>query len=875
VIKTALFTLLLLSTAASSVCSAKSVRIEADLLIVGGTESGWAAAIQAARMGVERIVLVNDIQWLGGQFTAEALVAIDENRSWEETRRRNTRRQPSIPRSGLFKELTDQIERFNRQKYGLASPGNTTVGTTCRPAEAEAIFRRMIKPYVDRGQIRIISNHVPTAAHVADDGTTLAEVHFANTEFDTGGLTVRAQVTIDATDFGDVIQQSGAAFDYGPDLKSDYGEPLAPEKREGYPLADMNPITYCMIVEETDTEHVIAKPPRYDERRYFNTTGLTKAEHDALPWPHRPVDAFATVDRVYQSRRIVDHYQLEGVKGPDAILLCWLVQDYPLDILPEHVNQSLEKTEPGASHKNIVVMSRDQRQIVFDDAKQHSLGMLHHLQTTVHERMADKTHSFRRFRLSDEFGTPDRLPFKPYVRESLRLRAMYVMRQQDTTPLGAESETYGRAMYHDGVTAWQFEYDYHMTGRTFLPNDSEGTAWQSYFKKGRTWGPPYAGLCLFPLRSLIPETVDGLLGAQKNLGYTSIVSSAIRLHDQCIHVGQAAGAAAAVSLNREKPLRAIPFDRTMLSDVRRGLCARLDSGQPMALWPFRDLKTDDEAYEAANMLAVSGVLPLRHDDVTFQPDEPATDEWRQVVMKATQQVKRGSEKLEPRQGDVTRGEFAIHWWKVIRNLPDVPFTRRSPVDADGDGIADADDALPLDAKNASLPMTPRPLHTDGLLDDLASDDSRRNPAERRFNFTGDDSRPIPGFTNDTGLPFDTQRGHGWNANISDNNRRRNALPEAYRDTFLFTRNAATWECEVPNGKWHVTVCVGDSAHEQTGQRVTVEGISVIKDVTTASGWFLERTVTVDVKDGRLTIALGPQQPGHNTCLNWVRVARPR
>ena len=43
------------------------------------TTAPAAAAIQAARMGVQKIVLVNDIEWLGGQFTAEALVAIDVN----------------------------------------------------------------------------------------------------------------------------------------------------------------------------------------------------------------------------------------------------------------------------------------------------------------------------------------------------------------------------------------------------------------------------------------------------------------------------------------------------------------------------------------------------------------------------------------------------------------------------------------------------------------------------------------------------------------------------------------------------------------------------------------------------------------------------
>ncbi|MFV1967479.1 MAG: FAD-dependent oxidoreductase [Pirellulaceae bacterium] len=387
----------------SNAFAADRSEIRADLLVVGGTESGWVAAIQAARMGVNQIVLVNDIEWLGGQFTAEALVAIDENRSEEETRRRSVKRLPSIPRSGLFKELADRIEQFNREKYGHPSPGNTIVGTTCRPAEAQAIFQQMIRPYVDRGQIRMITNHVPVTTQLSDDRNTLRAVRFRSTKASADELTVAAKVTIDASDWGDVIQLSHADFDFGPDLKSQYGEPLAPERREGYPLTDMNPISYCMVLEETDSENVIPRPTMYDERRYFNTTRLTKKEHQALPWPHRPIEAFSTVAELYRSRRIVDHVGLKNVKGPDLLLLCWFVQDYPLDVLPKHVVEALENTEKGASKKNIVVMTPQQRQIVFNDARQHSLGMLHHLQTTVHDRQRDDSHSFRRFRLSDEF----------------------------------------------------------------------------------------------------------------------------------------------------------------------------------------------------------------------------------------------------------------------------------------------------------------------------------------------------------------------------------------------------------------------------------------------------------------------------------------
>jgi ABC-type branched-subunit amino acid transport system ATPase component len=55
--------------------------------------------------------------------------------------------------------------------------------------------------------------------------------------------------------------------------------------------------------------------------------------------------------------------------------------------------------------------------------------------------------------------------------------------------------------------------------------------------------------------------------------------------------------------------------------------------------------------------------------------------------------------------------------------------------------------------------------------------------------------------------------------------------------------------------------------------VTVEGIPVIRDVNTPTGKFHENSVEVDVRDGRLTVLLGPQETGMNTTLNWIRVVR--
>ena len=829
-----------------------SHRIEADLLIVGGGESGCAAAVQAARMGVEKIVLVNDIRWLGGQFSAEGLVAIDENRGPE-----GYGHGVPMPRHGLFKEVIDWIEQTNKQKYGVARPGNTRVITTCRPADAAAVFEELLQPHVASGQLRILRGYCPSSAVLGEDARTLRAMRFRPTKEtpakNSQELTVQAKLTIDASDWGGVIQLAKAEYEFGPDLQGKYNEPEAPTSREEYPLTDMNPITYCVVIEETDTSKAIPKPVGYDPRSY--------SEHR---WPKDPM-------WLYASRRIIDHYHFPQLKSPDVVLLCFPAIDYPLDRLPQHVVKALEADEPGASKKNIVQMTRRQRKIVFEDAKRYSLGFLYYLQTSVHEQMEDKTHSFRRFRLTDEFGTPDRLPPKPYIRESLRLKAMYMMRQQDVLGWRGVSTNYAAVMYPDSIAAWQFEFDFHPTRREFLENGDPAEPWRCGFRPLRNWGPPYSGRATFPLRSLIPERVEGLLGAQHNLGFSSIVSSAVRLHDQSMAIGQAAGATAATALKHNVAPRRIPGDAELLRELQRELCTRHARGEPAMLWPFGDLQPDHPAFKAANLLAVRKALPLGPRDVEFQPDREADLEWRKQVVQRSLATKVLGDKPAPvpPEGKLTRGEFVIHWWVKIKDLPENPFGRERADDADADGLPDADDPLPFDPHKSSWPDVKLPADRDGLPDPLKHDVG----SVRLFNFTGAGSPQVKEYTNETGQTYTDERGFGWSRDISTNHRRRHRLPELPRDTFLFTRGFDRWKCRVENGTYHVTVCVGDSGFEQTDQRVTVESQVLVDDVRTAIGEFCERSATVKVQDGRLTVELGQQDRQRNTCLNWLRIVR--
>ena len=572
-------TLTLCLTLLAHFASAETVKIDVDLLVVGGTESGCAAAVQAARMGVKRIALVNDIDWLGGQFSAEGLGAIDENRAADYDG------SVPIPRSGLFREIIDAIEDKNAELYGgVKRPGNTRVITTVRPVVAEQVFRALLAPYESTGQITRFSNMQLQSTMLKGD--RLTSVDFQMVDNPESTLTVNARMTIDASDWGDVIKAAGAEYDFGIDASGEFGEPSAPFLHQ--PQTDMNPITWCAILEEQDSDIEIPQPAGFDPANFQGKWGWIKE------------------DFAYTTRRLVDGNGNDQITHPDVLLINNPNIDYPLDQHTAAVATALEAIEPGLSAKNIVQLTPAQRQLIFDDAKRRTLHYLYYLHSNFPK--------FKRMALSDEFGTDDKLPPKPYVRESLRLVAKHIITEQEILGFGDRSH-YAHAMYPDAVFSWQFELDFHPTARKWLSDQGSRGPWEADFRGNRRFGGGGTGRAVFPLRSLVPIRVTGLLGAQKNLGYTSIVGSSCRLHDQSVAAGQAAGAVAAVSLQGEIEPGQICFDQESLAEIWDALLGK--HGVGVAIWPFADLDPYDPGFAAIQQLALRRLLPIAVNETAF------------------------------------------------------------------------------------------------------------------------------------------------------------------------------------------------------------------------------------------------------------------
>ncbi|QDS94340.1 FAD dependent oxidoreductase [Roseimaritima multifibrata] len=802
----------------------ENVQVDADLLIVGGTESGCAAAVQAARMGIKHIVIVNDIEWVGGQFSAEALGAIDENRA------HGYDGSVPVPRSGLFRETIDWIENENARRYaGVKRPGNTRVITTARPEVSRDAFLHLLAPYEKTGQIQRYSDFVVAKALMANE--RLTGVVFHSQDDPENKLTVRAPMTIDASDWGDVIKASGSAYDFGIDAKDEFGEPGAPAS--GDPPTDMNPITYCMIVVEQPEETRIAKPEGYDKRRFLGTWNWIEEE-------------FA-----YSTRRLVDAKHFSQIEHPDVLLINNPNIDYPVDVWPAKVAAALEATEAGASKKNLVELTSNQREIVFADAKNHSLQYLYYLQSSFPK--------FRRLALSEEFQTADRMPPKPYIREGLRLVAKHIVKEQEVLGFGGRSY-YANAMFPDALFAWQFELDFHPTARHWLSDEGAAGPWDARFRGNRRFGNGGTGRAVFPLRSLVPVKTTGLLGAQKNLGYTSIVGSSCRLHDQSMAVGQAAGAVAAIGLKRDETAGSLAFDAEAMAEIWEGLLD-VENGAGLVIWPFGDVDPYDDGFAAIQHLALRRLLPLSARETSFQPDEDATAAWCQQVIERLQ-----ASGYEPVSIDIerkgSRQEFAVALWNELKKQPTPKRTWKAAGDADDDGIADVQDPLPFTPGKTLWKIE---ANQDGI------PDAEPVLAERaeRFDFTSAGATVPDGFYKDCGGLFDEKVGYGWARDLSANTRFRAVLEDSLRDGFVFTRTEDTWERSLANGKYRVTICLGDSDHEQLNQNVRIEGVSVAESVDTMAGGYHEVQVQTEITDERLTIQIGQAAGESNTTLNWV------
>jgi len=182
---------------------------DCDVLVVGGGPSGTAAAVAAARLGAD-VVLLERANHLGGLSTGGLVIWIDRMTDWSG--------QQVI--RGIASDLLDRLP-----KDAVAGPprglwGDADAATAAYWRERTASFHGIVtwSPTVDPEHLKLASQeivlehnvhlvlHAWGAAPLMQDGRVAGAVF----ESKQGRMAVRAAVTIDCTGDGDLFHRAGA-----------------------------------------------------------------------------------------------------------------------------------------------------------------------------------------------------------------------------------------------------------------------------------------------------------------------------------------------------------------------------------------------------------------------------------------------------------------------------------------------------------------------------------------------------------------------------------------------------------------------------------------------------------------------------------------
>lgn len=330
---------------------------------------------------------------------------------------------------------------------------------------------------------------------VGRQGDRLTYVQFAH-------LRVYAHLILDGTELGEVLALAEVPYRWGWEWRAEWGEPSAPvaanELTQRYPVQVPTWVVILQDVGEGNSAPVIPPPPI-----------------------HTP-EKFAGAWERYGAETFLNYGRLPG----DRFMINWPIHgnDYG-----EGIDRLLRSPQAAAEF--------------LQESLWHSQSFACYIQAQLG----------RRYGLADIF--PHALAayaLHPYYRESRRLQGITTIREQDILPLpqgrvaALPLDTTGSVQ---AIALGNYANDHHYPNYD-LPLASKSLRWG-----GRWTGTPFT----IPYGALIPATVDGLLACEKNIAVSHIANGATRLQPTVLGIGQAAGMAAALCIERRCQPRELPL----------------------------------------------------------------------------------------------------------------------------------------------------------------------------------------------------------------------------------------------------------------------------------------------------------------------------
>ncbi len=585
-----------------------SSQLRYDVVVIGATPSGIAAAISAARMG-QKVALVERTNHIGGMMTG-GLSATDRRH-----------RQAS---GGLFAEFLRRVERFYEQAYGRNSPQHRACrdGYLFEPKVALQVFWHMLAEtpnlhlYLRQELVGVVSekpNQI-TAVLLLDKNRGIR-------------WQMNGRVFVDATYEGDLAAMAGVPYRVGREGRHEFGEEYAGEvfwdsrNRQitfGKPDGDRKVQAYnyrLNLTKRADNLKLIAAPTDYNPNLYAEIAERVK---EGILW--HPMEIVSLV-KLPQEK-----FDANNTPGPfPSTDFIGANYDYPE--ADWHRREQIAR-----AHRNYIV------------------GLLYFLQTDHRLpnefRIAAQHWGFA----ADEFVENENFPPQLYVREARRIIGEYTFTEHDARPTFAGRRA---PLHEDSVAVAEYPIDSHAT----TPRDPK----QPYLHEGFFYLPQITVPSHVPYRVMVPtgrgareagrvKRIDNLLVCVA-VSATHIGFGTLRLEPVWMALGQAAGTAAHLALikNPENPsVRSVPVDQLQH--------LLLEQGQVIAF--FTDLPPPNtDEFVAIQFFAVRGFFDTYEARPNDFVDEGAA---RKMLHRFAELVRRpipypfGTALEKPTQGDVVR-----------------------------------------------------------------------------------------------------------------------------------------------------------------------------------------------------------------------------
>jgi hypothetical protein len=278
--------------------------------------------------------------------------------------------------------------------------------------------------------------------------------------------------------------------------------------------------------------------------------------------------------------------------GYDSTLYSWKPSTQPW--LPNQKADMLGDGDLTGLSTKYVLADWTERARLEKIYKNHELGWLYYIQT--------KGKSPQWGLPDDEFTDNGNWPYRLYVREGRRIEGMYTMTESDIHKY-LKGNGYRGPLHQDGIAIGIYPIDSH-----FVENSKS----QPACGEGAIHLNDVSGPYQIPYGVMVPKKLNGLI-VPVAVSSTHVAMSSIRMEPVWSSLGQAAGVAAALSLDDACEIRDVSVSK--IQDVLLQ--------QKSLLFFYRDAYVDQKEFTAIQKLSLKNAID-GDENYYFRPDQPIT-----------------------------------------------------------------------------------------------------------------------------------------------------------------------------------------------------------------------------------------------------------